>query len=128
MSKEKMAPVQGFPGGIPWAIHMEAYEAYCRKWGAQPAMIDLEGRNCRGGFSTGELDGFIPGWRDRVTDFGKMKTIIPVLLADLTEAAAILRKYEAYHRAKGTEESTAKAEVNAELAGRFEATIARAAP
>jgi len=50
----------------------------------------------------------------------------PDLLADLIDAAAQLRTYEALHRAKGTEDSTAKAEVNAALAARFEATIARA--
>lgn len=47
------------------------------------------------------------------------------LLADLTEAAVTLRRYEALHRAKGTDESMAKAEVNAALASRFEATIAK---
>lgn len=50
----------------------------------------------------------------------------PDLLADLALAAATLRRYEQSHRAKGTEESTAKAEVNAELATRFEATILKA--
>ena len=48
------------------------------------------------------------------------------LLADLVEAASTLRRYETLHRAKGTDESTAKAEVNAELASRFESTIAKA--
>jgi hypothetical protein len=48
------------------------------------------------------------------------------LLADLREAAYTLRRYEALHRAKGTDDSTAKAEVNAALASRFEATIANA--
>ncbi|SFB74620.1 hypothetical protein SAMN05216344_102208 [Polaromonas sp. OV174] len=51
----------------------------------------------------------------------------PELLADLREAAATLRRYEALHRAKGTEDSDAKAEVNAALATRFEATIAKTA-
>ena len=50
----------------------------------------------------------------------------PDLLDDLREAAATLRRYEALHRAKNTEDSTAKAEVNAALASRFEATIAKA--
>ncbi len=50
----------------------------------------------------------------------------PLLLADLIDAAAQLRKYETLHRAKGTEDSLAKAEVNAELAARFEQTIAKA--
>lgn len=47
----------------------------------------------------------------------------PVILADLKLAAETLRRYEAAHRAKNTEESTAKAEVNASLASRFEETI-----
>jgi hypothetical protein len=50
----------------------------------------------------------------------------PDLLFDLCEAAETLRKYERLHRAKNTEESTAKAEVNAALAGRLEKTIAKA--
>lgn len=63
---EKRAPVQRLSGGIPWDMHLRAYEAYSKKWGPQPALIDLEGRNCRGGFSTGELDDFIPGWREEL--------------------------------------------------------------
>ena len=50
----------------------------------------------------------------------------PLLLRDLIEAAAQLRKYEALHRAKSTADSLAKAEVNAELASRFEQTITAA--
>ncbi|QZP24188.1 hypothetical protein [Pseudomonas mosselii] len=50
----------------------------------------------------------------------------PLLLDDLIDAAAQLRKYEALHRAKGTADNLAKAEVNAELASRFEQTIAAA--
>ena len=53
-------------------------------------------------------------------------TAAPDLLSDLCLAADILRKYETLHRAKNTEESTAKAEVNADLASRFESTISRA--
>lgn len=50
----------------------------------------------------------------------------PLLLDDLIDAAAQLRKYEKLHRAKGTADSLAKAEVNANLAARFEQTIAKA--
>ena len=56
----------------------------------------------------------------------RLIAVAPELLDDLCEASATLRRYEALHRAKNTEESTAKAEVNAELAARFEATIAKA--
>lgn len=61
--------------------------------------------------------GFIAFYEVRMAD----------LTRDLKEAAATLRKYESYHRAKGTEESTAKADVNASLAARFESTIAKTA-
>ena len=50
----------------------------------------------------------------------------PELLADLIDAAKTLRHYETLHRAKGTTDSNAKAEANAALAARFEATIFRA--
>lgn len=77
--KEKRAPVQGLTGGIPWALHLEAYDAYCTKYGAQPALIDLEGKNCRGGFGVEELDMFIPGWRDKVSEITKLKARIAEL-------------------------------------------------
>lgn len=90
---EKRAPVQGYPGGIPWAIHLEAYEVYCKRWGAQPALVDLEGRNCRGGFGTGELDDFIPGWRDRVSEFGKLKAEVLALRAEVAALKANAARY-----------------------------------
>lgn len=76
---EKIAPVQGFTPGIPWSLHLEAYDAYCKKYREQPALIDLEGRNCRGGFGTAELDVFIPGWRERVSEIGKLRSRIAEL-------------------------------------------------
>lgn len=85
------APVQVGRGGkmyIPWDIHLEAYEAYCKKWSHQIALIDLHGRGCRGGFGTEELDGFVPGWRDRVTAFGKMEARLVELEAKLAATKA----------------------------------------
>lgn len=64
----KMAPVQGYSAGIPWDMHLRAYDAYCKHYGRQPALIDLEGRNCRGGFGADELDRFIPGWRKELSE------------------------------------------------------------
>lgn len=82
----KRAPVQGYPGGIPWAMHLEAYAVYCKKWSPQPALIDLEGRNCRGGFSTGELDEFIPGWRDRISPLTELQNEVAKLRVLLVQA------------------------------------------
>jgi hypothetical protein len=81
MDAEKIAPVQGYTSGIPWSIHLEAYDAYCKKWSPQPALIDLEGRNCRGGFSVGELDEFVPGWRDRASEIGRLRAEVERLRA-----------------------------------------------
>lgn len=84
--KEKIAPVQGYSPGIPWSLHLEAYEVYCKKYGKQDAMIDLEGKNCRGGFHVGELDEFIPGWRDRVSEITKLKARVAELEAQIAAA------------------------------------------
>jgi hypothetical protein len=78
---EKRAPVQGYTPGIPWSLHLEAYDAYCKRWSPQPALIDLAGRNCRGGFGTSELDEFIPGWRDRVSEIARLRARVAELEA-----------------------------------------------
>lgn len=71
---DKRAPVQGLEGGIPWSLHLKAYEAYSKRYRPQPALIDLEGRNCRGGFGTEELDSLIPGWRDELSEITALKS------------------------------------------------------
>lgn len=40
-------------------VALRADEVYCEIHGAQPAMVDLKGRDCRGGFSAGELIAFL---------------------------------------------------------------------
>lgn len=40
---------------VPAIITLRAYEVYVHLHGEQFAMIDLAGRNCRGGFGVGEL-------------------------------------------------------------------------
>jgi hypothetical protein len=76
---EKIAPVQGYSAGIPWSMHLRAYDAYCKKWGPQEAMIDLEGRNCRGGFHDGELDDLIPGWREEVSEIRRLRNGLNII-------------------------------------------------
>lgn len=85
---EKIAPVQGYVAGIPWSMHLRAYDAYCKMYGPQEAMIDLEGRNCRGGFGVGELDMFIPGWRDELSEMTRLKSEVERLRAVLKAIAS----------------------------------------
>lgn len=58
---ERLFPVQaqGRRGNIRESVYMAAYEVYAHVHGPQQALIDLEGRGCRGGFSTGELIAFL---------------------------------------------------------------------
>ncbi len=63
---------------------------------------------------------------DQTKANAKLIAASPDLLADLELAAFQLRAYEILHRAKGTPDSLAKAKVNADLAARFEQTIAKA--
>jgi hypothetical protein len=57
-------------------MHLDAYDAYVKKWSAQVALIDWNGRGCRGGFGTSELDDFIPGWREKVSEMAALKAEI----------------------------------------------------
>jgi hypothetical protein len=75
---ERMAPVQGYKAGIPWSLHLEAYDAYSKKWAPQQALIE---GGCRGGFGTGELDEFIPGWREKAAEIGRLRARIATLEA-----------------------------------------------
>jgi hypothetical protein len=57
-------------------MHLRAYDAYCKRYGPQKAMI--EGW-CRGGFGTSELDMFIPGWRDELSEVNRLKSELAAL-------------------------------------------------
>ena len=46
-------------GKIPASVALAAYEVYSHVYAPQPALIDLEGRNCRGGFGVSELIAFL---------------------------------------------------------------------
>lgn len=104
--------------GFPY-VPMEVVERSQYDGGTYFLIQTKEDRN---GWEVAEVRPDIP-WQLKVA---QLLAAAPELLADLIDAAAQLRTYEALHRAKGTDDSTAKAEVNAALAARFEATIARA--
>ena len=99
-SSEKRAPVQGLVGGIPWSLHLEAYAAYSKKWSPQPALIDLEGRGCRGGFGLSELDEFIPGWRERISERTAMLAEIAKLKVEAeAQCVRYSEVFTSYHEA-----------------------------
>jgi hypothetical protein len=62
-SEDRMAPVQGFSAGIPWKLHLRAWDAYRARGCYGQSAEDIARR---GGFGTEELDMFVPGWREDV--------------------------------------------------------------
>jgi hypothetical protein len=50
---------------IPWHIAEKAYADYSRKFGTDQTLKHL---GERGGFGNGEMDMFLPGWRDMIDD------------------------------------------------------------
>lgn len=82
-SQERRAPVQGLTGGIPWSMHLRAYDVYRKKYGDQRALIEGD---CRGGFGTGELDMFIPSWRDELSEMVALRERVQ----ELTESRNLL--------------------------------------
>ena len=76
----EMHPVQTPSAGKHGAkltnlVTLRAYEVYSEVFSPQFAMVDLAGRGCRGGFSTGELIAFLYAypfpkseWRARVDE------------------------------------------------------------
>lgn len=95
---EKIAPVQGYSAGIPWSMHLRAYDAYCKKHGPQKALIDLEGRGCRGGFGVGELDMFIPGWRDELSELHRLRRRVVDLESENAAAPDLVKALESCQR------------------------------
>lgn len=77
----RTAPVQGFSAGIPWSLHLRAWDGYSAKWGRGQTAERLAER---GGFHTGELDEFVPGWRQEVSEIARLRAA----------HQEIVRKYE----------------------------------
>lgn len=67
---KRLANVQGYSAGIPWEMHLNAWDAYAKKWGRSQT---AERMHERGGFSAGELDVLIPGWREDLSIITKLQ-------------------------------------------------------
>lgn len=65
------------PIKIPWEIAEEAYGVYCREIGGNNQSLERIAQ--RGGFSWGEMDWLLPGWRQRADPLLRYKEEIKVL-------------------------------------------------
>lgn len=87
VEKERRAPVQGYSAGIPWSMHLRAYDVYSKKYAPQQALIE---GSCRGGFGTEELDAFIPGWREELSELTYLRGMVQHLTINLVTTARCL--------------------------------------
>ena len=76
--EERTAPVlyghgHKGPGGplrIPWSVAERAYSVYSSRYGTGQSLERL----CeRGGFGPGELDEFVPGWREEASEIARLR-------------------------------------------------------
>lgn len=73
---ERMFPIQSergakpHPTRIPWSIAELAYSVYSGKYGRDQS---LERLASRGGFGPGEMDTFVPDWRERCDEIASLR-------------------------------------------------------
>lgn len=80
------------PHKIPWSIAQLAYSVYARNYGGGQTLERLAER---GGFGAGEMDEFLPDWRERCSE-------VTALRAQLTEAN---RRIEAAEKRLGDQKA-----------------------
>jgi hypothetical protein len=59
------------PTRIPWSVADKAYSAYSARYGHSQSLERLAER---GGFGAGELDMFVPGWREEVSELAALRS------------------------------------------------------
>lgn len=87
MTDNLRAPVQGYSAGIPWSLHLRAWDAYAEKYGRSQSAERLAER---GGFGASELDVFVPGWRDEVSEITRLQEALAAAEAERGEAKRII--------------------------------------
>ncbi|GAA2867023.1 hypothetical protein GGQ99_001347 [Aminobacter niigataensis] len=80
MTDNLRAPVQGYSAGIPWSLHLRAWDVYAKKYGRSQTAERLAER---GGFGTQELDIFVPGWRDEVSEITRLQEALAAAEAEV---------------------------------------------
>jgi hypothetical protein len=63
--------VVAYPMQIPWSVAELAYSVYASRYGVGQSLEVLAGRG--GGFGPGEMDEFLPGWRDRCDEIVRLR-------------------------------------------------------
>lgn len=102
------------PPTIPWAIAEEAYAVYGSRWGTDQSLERLAER---GGWTSSELDNFVPGWRERASENAKLRSDVERLQGELTELAELKARRDA------AEESASRTDGGSSLSTGIHETI-----
>src|SRR5690606_9962744 len=76
-----MFPIQAERGAkphpmkIPWSVAERAYSVYAARYGKGQS---LERMAERGGFGPGEMDMFLPGWREECSEIAQLRTALAI--------------------------------------------------
>lgn len=70
------------PREVPWSVAERAYSAYASKWGQGQTIERLAER---GGFAPSEMDMFLPGWREEVSEIARLSAALDAALGVVEE-------------------------------------------
>ena len=65
---DRRFPVAGTDLTIPWAVAERAQATFVLEWDWPRNPIPLELREKLGGFTEGQLDAWVPGWRENARE------------------------------------------------------------
>lgn len=69
-------PFKPYPLRIPWSVAELAYSVYAGRYGTSQSLERLAER---GGFGDGEMDEFLPDWRDRCDTIAELRRQLAAL-------------------------------------------------
>jgi hypothetical protein len=61
------------PLSIPWSLAELAYSVYSSRYGSSQSLERLAER---GGFGPGEMDEFVPDWRERCSEVSRLRSAL----------------------------------------------------
>jgi hypothetical protein len=83
------------PLWIPWSVAELAYSVYSGKYGRSQSLETLAER---GGFGPGEMDEFLPDWRERCDEIMRLKVALDKLAGLQAHYAGLLNDFDGGQR------------------------------
>ena len=114
---QKQRDAKPHPMLIPWSVAELAYSVYAGRYGTGQSLERLAER---GGFGPGEMDMFLPDWRERCDELTKLRALVATirlpegLTCDNGNVRALVESLQA--AAKGKSDLDYQAEISRAMA------------